>query len=83
MILIQFYTKSDCPLCEQALATLRKEVGNRPHHIETVDIETDPKLQEQFRYEIPVIRIDGTVRFRGEVNLVLLRRLLRALDRQR
>ncbi|MDP7033622.1 MAG: glutaredoxin family protein [Planctomycetota bacterium] len=83
MISIQFYTKSDCPLCEQALASLREELGDRPHHIETVDIETDPKLQEQFRYEIPVIRIDGTVRFRGKMNLVLLRRLLRGRDRQK
>jgi predicted thioredoxin/glutaredoxin len=41
-----------------------------------VDIDADPELRLQFDHCVPVVAIDGKVRFRGRVNPTLLRRLL-------
>ena len=67
------YTKEGCHLCHEAEDVLRR-YGLVP---ELVDIESDPILEEKYRLEIPVVSIDGVVRFRGRVNEVLLKRILR------
>ncbi len=41
-----------------------------------VDIDRDPELQKRFTECVPVVQIDGVIRFRGRVNEVLLRRLV-------
>ena len=43
---------------------------------ETIDIDTQPELQQEFNTCVPVVEMDGKVRFRGKVDPVLLRRLL-------
>lgn len=67
------YTRSGCHLCDQAKDTLLSYARWLPP-LEEVDIETDPVLLERFDTCIPVVEIDGRVRFRGIVNEVLLRR---------
>jgi hypothetical protein len=42
-----------------------------------VNIDTDPALIERYGLLIPVVTFDGQERFRGRVDEVLLRRLLR------
>jgi hypothetical protein len=46
-----------------------------------VDVDTDPELAAQYGTEVPVIAVNGKVRFRGAVNPVLLKRLLDAEKR--
>lgn len=70
---VVLYTRVGCHLCEDAERLLIKH-GLRP---EKVDIDDDPALCEQFNTCVPVVEIDGKIRFRGRVNEVLLRRLLR------
>jgi glutaredoxin len=60
-------------LCDEADQTLRA-AGLQPH---AVDIDEHPQLREQFNTCVPVVEIDGKVRFRGKVDPVLLRRLVR------
>jgi len=67
------YTRTGCHLCDDARQTL-VEHGLEP---KSVDIDTDPKLRDQFGPCIPVVEIDGKVRFRGRVDPVLLKRLLK------
>ena len=45
-------------------------------NIEEIDIAGAPELEEQFGTSIPVVEIDGIVRFRGRVSELLLRRLI-------
>jgi glutaredoxin len=66
------YTRAGCCLCDDALATLQA-AGVKP---QILDIDADPALREKFTTCVPVIEIDGKVRFRGRVNPVLLRRVL-------
>jgi glutaredoxin len=66
------YTREGCHLCEQARELLVAH-GLKP---KLVDIDTDPTLRERFDTCVPVVEIDGKIRFRGQVDAVLLRRLM-------
>ncbi len=72
---VVLYTRSTCPLCQDARDVLRDHDTWLPPLIE-VDIDSDPHLIEQYGTCVPVVVIDDTVRFRGKVNDVLLRRLI-------
>lgn len=67
------YTRSNCHLCDEACVVLKRH-GLFP---EMIDIDGDPALVKQYTDCVPVVVIDGHVRFRGKVNELLLRRLLR------
>ena len=67
------YTRQGCHLCEDAQALLEK-YGVA---IEAVDVDSDPALRERYNTCVPVVVLDGRERFRGKVNEVLLKRLLR------
>lgn len=71
---VVLFTRQDCSLCDRAQSVLRA-AGLRP---QLVDIESDPELVHQYGRCVPVVTIDGKVRFRGQVNPVLLRRLLQS-----
>jgi glutaredoxin len=69
---VVLYTRSGCHLCEEARRLLA-DFGMTP---QCVDVDADPELRERFDTCVPVVEIDGRVRFRGRVEPVLLRRLL-------
>jgi hypothetical protein len=46
--------------------------------IDEVDIDTDPELVARYNTEVPVVAVNGKVRFRGVVSPSLLERLLMA-----
>ena len=70
---VVFYTRQGCHLCDGAAEVLRAhDVGYRE-----VDIDDHPDLLERFNTCVPVVEIDGVVRFRGRVDPRLLRRLLK------
>lgn len=67
------YTRNGCHLCDDA-----KEVLIRNDlRVREVDIDGDPTLKAEFDLCVPVVEIDGKIRFRGHVDEVLLARLLR------
>jgi glutaredoxin len=66
------YTRAGCHLCDEAAALLTR-FGLR---FESVDIDADPQLRVQYDQCVPVVVIDGTERFRGRIDELLLRRLL-------
>jgi glutaredoxin len=69
------YSRPDCHLCDDAKAVLAEYVEFLPR-IEDVDINADPELQSRFGTSIPVVEVDGVVRFRGHVDEVLFRRMI-------
>ena len=72
---VVFYTRAGCHLCEEAMDVLLRHARWLPV-IEEVDIDGDPHLVERFGTSVPVVEIDGRVRFRCRVSEVLLRRLI-------
>lgn len=69
---VKLYTRKGCHLCDDAYEILTR-YGLLP---ESIDIDTDPLLIERFTECVPVVEINGKIRFRGRVNEVLLKRLL-------
>lgn len=73
---VVLYTRRGCHLCDDA-EQLLLENGMTPT---LVDIDNDPELKSRFNETIPVVEIDGRIRFRGRVEPMLLRRILRSLQ---
>lgn len=72
---VTLYTRSGCHLCETALELLEEYRAYLPP-VEEVDVDSDPQLQERFNTCVPVVEVDGKIRFRGKIDEVLLRRLI-------
>ena len=72
------YTRRECCCCHKALDLLRDRQARHRFAIEEVDIDADPDLVAQHGQWVPVVAVEGKVRFRGVVNPVLLDRLLLA-----
>jgi glutaredoxin len=68
------YTRRGCHLCEEVLLMLQRH-GISP---DCIDIDNDPTLRNKYDACVPVVEINGRVRFRGTVHPLLLRRILRA-----
>ncbi len=75
------YSRDQCGCCHKALDLLRDYQARCGFAIEEVDIDTDPELVAKYNTEVPVVAVNGKVRFRGVVNPVLLNRLLLAESR--
>jgi len=72
------YTRKSCPLCDHALELLQRYQVQYGFTIETKDVDESEQLVHDYGNCVPVVAINGKVRFRGQVNEVLLRRLLEA-----
>ena len=69
---VVLYTRTGCHLCDEAQLVLERH-GLVPTF---VDIDADATLRQRFDTCVPVVEIDGQIRFRGRVEPVLLRRIL-------
>lgn len=75
---VVLYTRRGCHLCDDAWGLLAAEQRRCGFQLEAVDVDGTPGLAELYGEQVPVVAVGGTIRFRGGVNRVLLRRLLRA-----
>ncbi len=69
---VVLYMRQGCHLCDEADAVLR-QFGLRA---QLVDIDADAGLRVRFNTCVPIVEIDGRIRFRGRVDPVLLRRIV-------
>jgi len=60
---VTLYTKSDCPLCDDA----KEAIHAAGLTAQEVDIDRDPELQRRFSNDVPVVFIDGVEAFRHHV----------------
>jgi glutaredoxin len=79
---VRFYTRGNCELCVTALATVRT-FENKLGDFEVIDIDHDQELRQRFNDCVPVLEIDGKVRFRGIIKPELLERLIEGARIQR
>jgi glutaredoxin len=77
------YTRRGCHLCEAAWERLRQRQRRYGFRLRAVDVDGDPRLVEQYGTCVPVVAVNGRVRFRGVVNPVLLDRLLQGESARR
>jgi hypothetical protein len=64
---VEIYSKPDCSLCEKALAAVKAVQQREEFDLVERDVREDPALYERWRYEIPVVCIDGVVALSGRV----------------
>lgn len=74
---VVLYTRVGCHLCDDAKQLLETYATKHGFTVEEIEIDRNPELKARFDQCVPVVEIDGKVRFRGKVSEVLLRRLLR------
>ena len=72
------YTRVQCCCCHKALDLLKDFQRGHGFQITEVDIDADAELVAKYGNEVPVVAVNGKVRFRGVVNPALLERLLAA-----
>jgi hypothetical protein len=73
---IVMFTRKDCHLCAEAWQVLEAHQQKRGFRLEKIDVDTSPDLVAKFGACVPAVLVNGTVRFRGRINEVLLERLL-------
>ena len=75
---VVMYSRQGCHLCDDVWKQLQKARRQYPFTLEKTDVDADAELKAKFGEQVPVVCVDGKVRFRGQVNNVLLQRLLEA-----
>ncbi len=67
MTRVVVYTKEGCHLCENVIVELQKLNSEGSLEISTQDIAKDAQLFKRYKNIIPVVEIDGKIRFGGAV----------------
>ena len=62
------YSRPGCHLCDEAKSAMLAAGCSQHFVLQEINIETDPDLYERYRYEIPVITINGVEAFRYRVD---------------
>ncbi|MGE6488951.1 glutaredoxin family protein [Paenisporosarcina sp. NPDC076898] len=65
---VQFYTRPNCSLCEDARLMLELVKEDVVLHIEEINIEDNDDIHEKFLLRIPVIEREGVVIQEGRVD---------------
>ena len=57
------YSRPGCHLCDEAKAAIKSAGIDDQFTLEEIDIESDNELLRKYKYDIPVIAIDGAETF--------------------
>ena len=63
------YSRPGCHLCDEAKAAIENSGLTDRFTLEEINIESDPELLRKYKYDIPVITIDGVEAFRHRVDI--------------
>jgi glutaredoxin len=65
---VVMYTKPGCGLCEKMKGEMKNAGIENLYSLEEFNIETDAELFARYRYEIPVLLINGVEAFRHRLS---------------
>jgi glutaredoxin len=65
---VTIYSRPGCHLCEEAKKVILSSDCGDLFEVEEVNIDLDAGLYEQYRYDIPVIFINGVKAFKHRVD---------------
>ena len=71
------YSRPGCHLCDEAKAAIQNSGFSERFTLEEINIESDGELLRKYKYDIPVVMIDGVEAFRHRVNVDEFIRLIR------
>lgn len=77
---VTVYSREECHLCDEALATIERvaEEVSVAVEIEEVDVDEDPTLQEKYGERVPYVFVDDRPAFKYRVDADDLRAKLTA-----
>ena len=61
------YTRPGCHLCDEAKQAMKNADCGNEYTLQEVNIEGDRELLNKYRFDIPVILIDGREAFRHRI----------------
>lgn len=74
------YTKKDCSLCEKMKDQMAQANCLELYTLEEVDIEADPELFTRYKFDIPVLSLNGVEAFRHRLSADEFRAYVTALS---
>lgn len=66
---VVIYSRPGCHLCEEAKAVILGSGCTDRFTLEETNIESDHELLRKYKYDIPVVTIDGVEAFRHRVDV--------------
>jgi len=79
--IVIIYSKPGCCLCDEAKETIMNAGCSEEFQLQEINIEDDPALFQQYKYEIPVVFINGVKAFKYRLTASEFRRKLRRLNK--
>ena len=76
---VVLYSKPGCHLCEEMKEEMNRAGCSELYELDEVNIEDDPDLFARYRYEIPVLSVNGIEAFRYHLRADEFRNYLTAL----
>lgn len=76
MMIVNLYSKIDCPLCEKAKAILHELQKEWNFEMNEIDIYQDDALLEKYQLMIPVVEVDGEELAYGLIHKDFIRKRL-------
>jgi glutaredoxin len=71
------YSRPGCHLCDEAKAAIQNAGCSDRFTLEEINIESDDNLLRKYKYDIPVVTIDGVEAFRHRINVDEFKRLIK------
>lgn len=75
---VEIYSKPSCSLCDEAIAAVERVRARIPFQLRIISILEDLEAMKAWRYDIPVVVVEGEVAFKHRVDEALLEARLRA-----
>lgn len=66
---VTFYTKAGCHLCEHAREMLEEIAEETEYHLTEIDIRSNMRIFEEYRYRIPVIILNQNTLIEGNIDI--------------
>jgi glutaredoxin len=60
---VTIYSRPGCHLCDEAKAVIENSKCSDRFTLEEINIESDEELLKKYKYDIPVVTIDGIEAF--------------------
>ena len=74
---VVIYSRPGCHLCEEAKKVIEASGYRGEYTLEEINIESDAELLRRYRYDIPVITINGEEAFRHRLTATEFRQKLK------
>ena len=70
------YSRENCPLCDEFVAELTRQLGPFAARIDVRDVDADPLTKRRYGLKIPVLTVDGSPICHGRLDTAVVARLL-------